>query len=106
MDVGEFAFVALDGTVDPELRKESVCAIGKRAVKAKISGKSAATAVGDRTSESELLEPVVLALTPGIKAQSAYEFRFVSYVGGNAVTPVECPGPPLNHAAGDVSVES
>src|SRR5579872_708320 len=105
LDVREFALVPFCWPVDSQLREKSVGRVGERPDKAEVSRKPTASSMRNRTTEGQLLEPVILALAPWIKAQPAYKLGFVGCVGGNSVAPVERSSPPLHNAAIDVSVK-
>ncbi len=61
----------------------------------------------DGSAKSELLEPFVLGLAPGIKAQTLPDkLRLVGDVRRDTASAIECSHPALHHATVDISVNA
>src|SRR5437870_3735217 len=98
------AVVALDRAIDPERGEESVSHIRHGGAKAVLTGKSPATAMGDRSPEGQPLKDVILLLLPGIEAKPPDYFRLVGRIRSQDSLAIECAHPILDAAAGNVPV--
>src|SRR5208282_439992 len=69
--------IALDSTIDPELRKESVRAVAQDAAEAQFVRQALGSAMLDGTAEGKPLYPGAAGILPGGKAQPADNFGLI-----------------------------